>query len=354
MENTNQKDVPEELAKINLKVEEVANHLEKGIIGDQWTYLALKNANSYMVASMGTGLKVIENGEVLYSAKHSGTVFSTIYIAHLNCYLLYHHHAKIYRKDIDDQPPYLYMDLWCGAKEGSYFQYSAVNQRLLATCHTEEDVRVSVINLDTKEVEIELEPTDDYVTDIRLLGEKEDRLLFFTHKKPEVILYQLDYAQKTGSLLASVQVETVEGREEYGTSGALCQKSEYVLVELGYNNKEDKNPPLCSSIVVYKIEGDSLVKKASLDVFYSTPGGEKHKIQPCGYAGKHALWVGLSREYNKTCQIYAFDTESNELRELVDKQVDHGQKNPQSLEVFGDQLYFTGESGKVNRLIVEL
>ena len=125
-----------------------------------------------------------------------------------------------------------------------------------------------------------------------------------------------------------------------------------MLVELAVYGK-DAVPPICSTIVVCKIEGDSVVKKASLDV-YDRRGGEKYVVRPCGYAGKHALWVGLSRDRNKACQIYAFDTESNELRELIDKQVSHGEEQPNCMEVFDGQLYFIGESGKVKRLIIDL
>ena len=94
MENTNQKELPQELAKITLRVEEVANHYEEGLIGGVRTYLTLKNAKSYMVASTKTGLKVIENGEVVYSAKHKLSLLDITYIPHLNCYLLYDEQKK--------------------------------------------------------------------------------------------------------------------------------------------------------------------------------------------------------------------------------------------------------------------
>ena len=96
------------------------------------------------------------------------------------------------------------MEIYISMKLGNHFQYSSFNQRLITPSLTEEGHKLFVINLDKKEVEIQLVGVDDPISDFWLLGEKEDRLVFITNREPGIALVQLDYAQKTFSMIGGL------------------------------------------------------------------------------------------------------------------------------------------------------
>ena len=116
--------------------------------------MAFKNQTSYAIGTRYGGLKVINQTDPTYSAgfpEDKGNLWDMVYIRHLNCYLYVQEDNQIHRKDIDEDPPCLFMGLDCGSQPGKFFKYSKLNRRLIVR---RRDKRTAVVNLERKMVEI--------------------------------------------------------------------------------------------------------------------------------------------------------------------------------------------------------
>ena len=331
---------------MTISVETVKELKGDGFVGEDWTYLALKDESSFMIGTHHEGFKVVEKDNVLYSGKLPvGNVWlgDIIYVKPLNCYFI-DHNDKLYRKDVDHHPPYLYMDVKCGYRVGASFIYSAINDRLIINKDWQ---NISAISLGTKTTEIEVEKNvGDFIRDFRLFGEEEDRVVSAT-EDGHIILYRLDYAEKSGEVVAHSKIELIKDREEQPRSLSVCDQNQYVFVEIRKNG----DPYICSRMMVFKITEDYLIKKATIDQSNENIG-YKIALECYGYVGAHILWIGLSGNENGVAQVYDYDTESGLFRELEEKRVGHQEEDPTKIHRLGDKFYYTGEEGKIMRLIL--
>ena len=333
---------------IEISVNLVDELEEQGMIGGDSTHFAVKNNDSYMIATECKALKLIENKILVYSSHlliDDATLTDIVYVPYLDCYLMDYHH-QIYRKDIDEMPPYLYLDVLCGYREGASFRYSSLHQRLLINkdCKT-----ISVINPDTKEFEIELESCfGDNICDFRLVGEQEDRVLTIT-KLGTITLCSLRYSEKKGLVIAGYVLELIEeGRKERPQSMTTCSKTDHVLLEIGgYNGFA----LICSRMIICEINEDRLTKKACIDQ-YNQDIGVKFALESCRFSGKHITWVGLSILDKGLIQVFDYDSETGEFRELKSKRMVHQERYPIRLQRLGTKFYYSGEYGKVMSLSV--
>ena len=337
----------EQVEGVELVVEKAKGLEEEGLIGDEWTHVALKNRNSYMIGTMLKGLKIKENGALVYSGKlpeDEGILTDMIYVESLNCYLI----ASLYqikRKDIDEKPPYLYMNYDCGSRIGGCFRFSKIHERLIVSKHSQ---NISAIDLERKQVEIEVENgVGNDIIDFRLFGEQENRVIAVTGDG-HVILYSLDYTQKRGSVVNSFNIELNCGRKEMPKSLSVCDKNEYCFVEIGQSESDS----LCSRMILFKIRGDSLIKKASIDQ-HSQNLGHKYALESLGYFGRFILWVGLSMLENGVAQLYVYNTETSKFKELVGRRLSHREEDPVKIHRVGSYLYYTGRYGRLMRLRVK-
>ena len=125
----------EELA---IYVEEVGDpfvDLELGRGGCISTLVVLKNEMTYLAMPFRGDFSIIKNGEEIYSGH--AEITSCVYAAHLDCFLYTDHefdqyHAnKIYRKDIDDEDPYLFLAL--DSRHVHLVPYSPIHNRIIFT-----------------------------------------------------------------------------------------------------------------------------------------------------------------------------------------------------------------------------
>ena len=200
----------------NLEVvlEEIHDH-SGSLIGGHPTFTAIKNEGSYIVATDEKGVLVIDERTQIFLDKlppGPKRLSDLVYANHLDSYLL-DFDGKIYRKDIDENPPYLFIDLDCGQGYGRNFKYSQLNKRLIVLGAGD---RIVVVNLETKQVEIEIkpDPDDPYTNDLILFGRKEDKLVWITHCGV-VNLASLNYGSKEIASKNGLQVQLIEERGEY-------------------------------------------------------------------------------------------------------------------------------------------
>ena len=98
---------------INLSIRRINYGDRPEFIRGLWTFFACKNPTSFAIGTDDHGLLVIENLVKIYSQRFAGDenrLKSIIYIDNLDCYLL-HCNNRIYRKDVDTHPPYLFIDV---------------------------------------------------------------------------------------------------------------------------------------------------------------------------------------------------------------------------------------------------
>ena len=109
-------------------------------------------------------------------------------------------------------------------------------------------------------------------------------------------------------------------------------------------------------MVMLKIEGDSLVKLASI-VRKGVGILRNRVLSCCGYCGTHIVWVGLTsgiREKNRdgSLQLYDYDILTGELTELKEKRMFHKEYHPKGLHRVGDEYYYTGRKRRLMKLSI--
>ena len=271
----------------------------------------MKNHKSYLVGTYNAGIKVIENGTLIYSAELEKSIRAlndAIYIPPpLNCYLLSSNGLQ--RKDIDDKPPYFFMDFKHHTVKQIRLRYSLAQQRLVGM-EDSTKFSFSVINLTTKEVEFKVEKTvGGYIEDFKLFGDRDRRLVALARQR-YIILFNLDFAQKEGSEITHYQIEKEEWRNEEVNSIAVCEKSDYVFVELGKGW-------MSSRILILKLNQNSLEQRGFIDHF-SEKNYIVRLIDCFRYVGRHILWFGLP-DSGASVVIYDFDMDTGEIQELKEK-----------------------------------
>ena len=318
-------------------MERIKIFARKGVIGDCTTLLGMKDTTSFLIATDMQGLILIENGALLYSGDLPGNrrvLKGIIYIPPLKCYFLAVD-KKLYRKGIDGKAPYLSISIYCGWKTGACFRYSNLNQRLIIN---KGQKNISILNLKTKKKETEMKMINvgDLIKDFRLFGKKENKVLSITGSGHQT-LYCLFYGKRRG-VINSYEIELQYTREEECSSIAVCNKTEQVLVEI-------KGGFLSSRMLIFKVSGDDLVKITSVDLLREVIK-YKYSLECIGRVGNHTLWVGLSRNLNGFVQLYDFNAETGELKEMEDKRVCHREFLVDQLIPLNGKFYYIGRYGR--------
>ena len=317
---------------------------DKEIVGGSKTHIAFKNnTNNFAVGTFGSGLRLVKNDYQIYCQRlpeKCNVIQDIVYIPCLNCYLL----AcldKIYRKDIDDKPPYLWMVLACGVGQGASFVYSAPLERLIIS---KKGRSIVIINPRTKKLGVNLESKADhrFIQKFRIFGQEENQVVSVT-RDCQVFLYNLYKSPKRG-VVGQYQIQKLNERQEKPASLAICDKNEYILVEV-----EDYSITRRSRIFIFKVKKDVLIKIASIDESIHLVG-HKSALKCFSSLGNHILWVGLSGK--GFTQIYHYNSETEVLEELKDKRVRRFINEPLKLHIVEGEFYYLGSNGKLMRLSV--
>ena len=166
---------------------------------ESFTCMALKNPTSFMIATFGQRLTLVENNAQVYSEdlpstnllygqspetftfamnQHSLLLTDMVYVGFLDSYFMAYD-SQLFMKRIDWKPPSLFMSLNCGMRMGASLRFSEANQRLIVT---RDDQFISVLNLETKEIEIDVSKQHgDQIWDFRIFGgAEEDQVVALT------------------------------------------------------------------------------------------------------------------------------------------------------------------------------
>ena len=345
----NRKEVGEQpKPKDNFRVEDLKINLEK--ISDHSdqepvynVLIAFKSRKCYAIGTNPQRLMLIENFIKIYSGRFlvdSKEIQDIVYIDHLDCYIL-NYDYKLYRKDIDNSPPYLYMNLDSGWRTGKCFKYSRLNQRLLIP---KDGHNIAIVNLERKRVEIEISRRNHRIfREFKLIGPKENKITSLT-LDGIIYLYSVSYDLKKVTAWNSHQLQLIDSRDEYGDCFAACDRGRYLLVNLVERLSSH------SRVLLLEVKGHSLVQLAVVD---ESPQDYNFKINFEFYqgSGSSMLWVGFG---STSAHIYEADIESGELRELVEKRRNHKESHPLKIERIGEQFYYTGRKHTIMRLTLKI
>ena len=285
----------------------------------------------------------MEDGAQLYLENLSTNdrlLCDTIYIPPLNCYFL-SLNEKLYRKDIDDKPPYLYLDVLCGWNEGCYFRYSKLPSRIIINKDT---MNISVLNPRTKKIELKInKAVGGKISDFRFLGANDNRVVALTWDC-HLLLYRLAEGKRRG-IIDHYSLEIIKERLERAV--CIAVNKDYILL----GTKAYNNGIVCSRLLLFKLSEDTLIKKSYID-YYNEKIGYAVALECCGYAGSHILWVSLSDKQNGRAQLYDFDTEKGELVEVKNKRVFHQEEYPCKLIPLNGKFDYGGFFGTLMTLTV--
>ena len=341
--------------KFKLEIEEVADEWEEGIIGRDTTFLALKDEGNYLLGTSRKGLKLIQNKKEVYSRKlpqsSRGPLRDLVYASVTDCYFL-DLHNKLYRKDIDEEAPYLFMSVPCsGSGYGSSLRYSEPSGLLFVNKSRES---ILAVNLSFKEIIFELKKDQGgSIVDYNLLGGQTEHLLAWLTVDGFIGLCQLNLKQKTGGLVSKIKIDGAwESGAEEGKSLAVCEQGEFIFTNF-VKKGEDM---MTSRIVVLKVESGALKLKASLDYFSQAISiAPNPSLSTFGYKGSYVLILTLDRSSSGTVRTFCFESVGGTISELVGKGVDHGRElHPSRLHLLDNGFYYTGDYGTVKKLSITL
>ena len=334
-----------------LKLSEVKSNDDRRNIGGNSTLLAIKDHYSYMVGTDKKRLKVIEDRKLIFSGFFAGEqkkLRDMIYVKHSNCYLLWLG-DEIFRKDLNDQNLSFLMGIKSMAllKVGSCFRSSELHQRVIIA---KDKSKISVLNLESKEIDIEAElHFDNFIRDFQLSGKNEDTVVSLSHDG-QVVAKKLDFENKEVEVLDHLQIELIEEKDERGESLTVCDKTQCIFVELLQNKGRFY---LQSRLIILELKETKFAIRHRIEEFRICMG-ENLSLEFFGYIGNHGLMIGMSGKENGVAEVFGYNIETGEFKELKDKRLPHLEKNPAKMIRLGDQFYYTGERGKLMKLHVQV
>ena len=103
-------------------------------------------------------------------------------------------------------------------------------------------------------------------------------------------------------------------------------------------------------MIVLRMDGETLTKTACIDQV--TLGmGQKWVLDCIGYIRGHIIWVGLENvSRDGVIQVYDYDTQTNNFRELQDKRVSHEAVYSIKFNRLHQELFSTGRKGRLMSL----
>ena len=228
-------------------IEEIGSDQEKYIIGGKDTYLCMKDESSYLLATSGCGLKLIEDKEVLYTGilpKDAKKIQAIFFAENLNCYF-FMTAELIFRKDINSGAPYLYYEIPFSAYFYPNFRYSQKHDFLAFAKSSE---MISILNLkDKEEEEMSLSiGKKNFLSRFEFFGEKEDSFITLENRN-QLVLYSFDYDTNQRAVLGVHVIENEKARNL-----AVSSDFQYCLVQTVNDSTKTVSKMLVYSIITGK------------------------------------------------------------------------------------------------------
>ena len=303
----------------------------------QRTELALKNPSSFFIATHFITCILVENDATIFSDDcqlmcYGEGLSDLAYIRDLDCYLMLTDH-HLYRKNIDDQPPYPVMTFKNLIRKESCLKYSELNKKLILSNSGGD---LLFINLERAKVEFKVKRGTWYVKilSFKLFGENQNKMASLT-SETEILVHTVNFQRKKISLVQKVNYREF-GRQDVGFV-AVCNQDKLLFVGV---------PNL---LVVFKLEANQLIKLTQGALIKRiSPNNRLTDMECLRYVGKHVLWVGIEDGSYGHVHIFYYDLEKKELKFLKRKSCRVFQA--EKIQKLGKDLYYTGWNSKVMKL----
>ena len=165
----------------------------------------------------------------------------------------------------------------------------------------------------------------------------------------EIQIHWINYDLKKVILVQQHRLGLWADRNESACSLGICDKSEYILVEV--EGRINQGPHICSKMFTLKFEGNSLVQKAMIDCF-DLGKGYKAALECCGYSGNRIFWLGLEGSSDGKAQVFEYYIETQGLKELEDCRTTHLEDCPSQIYREENNFWYSGERGRIIQLEV--
>ena len=187
---------------------------------------------------------------------------------------------------------------------------------------------------------------------MRFIG-KDQRKIVLATVDGCLIIIDFDYRLETGDILTQHWLDLSEDYFQELFSLAVCPKGEYICVEINEQENDYRERLVTYGLILLIIVKNNFIRVAFIDEIegFLRP---KMALECHGYQMNHILWIGLSSDKFGTAQIYDYDMDKKEFKELKEKRVTHHELNPIRLSrgvgSCGSSWFYTGELGKVMKL----
>ena len=325
---------------------------------------AFKDEASYLIIRPQTGwMLLIEKGEVILSEISSliGPTFLTfpdiIYSSRSNCYFLVEKWSrKIYRKDIDKKPFYLYLSIDEKYSKLKKLIFSKKNQRLMIS--TDKN-KILFINLNRKKIESTL-THEGYIRDLCLLPEEETHLLILD---TEFRLFTYRVFPSNGSQTILSQHSKIEDFYFWDLVGRWT-----LSVKLVPAHYKDRALVLILTLKRHQFTNATYLYVKTVEIQNGqilnvvTPGAwidawEVGGLQCCGFVDDHLIYHtwNTDAEFARASSplfvnVLGYDLGNNRIKNLEDMVVHCAQIYPSELEKVGENYFFMGNTDKVFEL----
>ena len=341
--------IPSIKHKLKIKIEKIYQNYSESRRGHtkSVTLLAMRDTEHYMLGNHSNGLQTFQGDEIVSKLKLPGmlkTIKDMIFIKSEGFYVIAQN-KKIYKKRVGFRSLEEPLTVKSGFRHGACLRYSELNRRLIISQNCK---NISAVNLQTNQIEFMVEKSGiDKIMDFRIFGKLEDRVVSIT-EEGYLFLYQMDYQRRRGEIIECTRIELMSERSEAGISLAVCNRHQYIMVEVGQLNY----PWNCSRMLVFEVQGRKMVQKAMLDQFNEI-GHKSHKSALICYRSlrNYVIWVGLSRGDDGVAQVFYYNKKSENFEEFKDLRVRHMEVDPVRLHRMSDgRFYYTGKDGALMRL----
>ena len=335
----------ERLFSLNLKTEVVRDHAAEAQIGrGSRTFTAIKNSNSYIIASYRKGFVLYENGQKKHEERFRvsfGSVFDVIYVKHTDSYYFLLG-GTLYRKYIDDRSPEPWINGGFGTNDAFPILYSEKLERIITV---KGNTQLAIIDPHQKRIEFLL--TFSFATTIYGLtsfGQDGEYIAFHTRNR-HVGIFKYDKNAKKGKVISLTKYAPIHNLE-FGKSIAIDFRNR-VLMICTFHDGNDR----AQSLRVFEYWNNILTLKASLDIsdishFIFNKGLKFYKS-----FDNFATFVAIDSEKNGGhLHIFRYDYHKKVIIRDVEKRLPSQEKFSRNLHQLGCWFYYTGSEGKLMRM----
>ena len=327
---------------MNLKRELIANNGANAHIGVGETRVAIKNKDSYLMASYGKGFVLFENGEKVDEGSFSGTnqLYDTVYVRQSDSYYLLIG-GVIYKKQINGLSPEVWINDGIGFGYDAPFVYSEKLERIV----TQKGKNIfAIIDPNQKEVEFELPFTfADYIVSLKFFGENDEYILFATWNRYVGVL-KYDKGSKQGEIIAKVHYPGHHFEKAHSVD--IDSRNRVIMV-----STLDRRNARTQNLYAFEFWNNVLTLKDSLDISdisrYIGANGLRFFKSYQNYAVFVAVDTGTSGGF---LNIFRYDYYRKVIVRDTEKTISALESYIKNLRYHEGWFYYTGIGGKLMRI----